>query len=352
MRFKIGLAAFISFITIAGVAVAATGGVHVFGLDLPVGGPGSKSEAKFDSELASLHCWAVSGASNDASCSTSAEAPGIPGAPGIPELPGLPGLPGTPELPGVPSLPNLPSAPGLPTACGSPVAGAIPAPISSLNAVTGAAKSAEATVKGAVPSLPVPELPLPIPVSVPNVLDTLTKELGCATTSTAPASAPDVCQAALPGLPVGLPVPTEAGALAGNITKDLKNLTGQSLPAIGGNGVSASCSADGSMIPNPTSLVPSLPSLPSPSGVTKGVVVPQPNKLVPGLPTLPNVDNTIGGLPVPGVNSLPVPGVGSVTGIVTDVLDVVGAPSCSANASGGLVSGVLGAITGSASANC
>jgi hypothetical protein len=153
-------------------------------------------------------------------------------------------------------------------------------------------------------------------------------------------------------------VPAEAGAVLGNLAKDIKNLTGQSLPAIGGNSVAASCSADGSMIPDPTSLVPGLPSLPglpSPTGVTKGLSVPQPNKLVPGLPPLPNVDKTIGNLPLPGISSLPVPGVpslGSVTSVVTDVLSLVGAPTCEANASGGLISGVLGNLTGSASASC
>lgn len=342
MRLKIGLAALISLVSIAGVAVAATGGVSVFGIDLPVAAPASKVDLKGGTEFLSTNCWAVTGASNNASCASSVDAHGIPGLAGVPEL-GLPSLPNLPGLPGLPGVPSLPRLPGLPTGCGSPVAGLIPAPTSSLKVATDALETVEGTVKGVISGLPVPNLPLPI--SVPNVGLDITKELGCATTSASPAAAtPQLCNITVPGAPVALPLPAEAGALLGTIAKDVKSLTGQSLPAIGGNSASASCSVDSSTLPNPTSLIP------SPTSITKGLKVPQPSSLVPGLPKLPNINNTLGGLPIPGVSSLPVPGVsgavGTVTGLVTDVLSVVGAPSCSA--SGGLISGVLGSITASA----
>jgi hypothetical protein len=345
MRLKIGLATLISLISITGVAVAATGGLHVFGINLPVAAPASNSEFKMDSEYGAINCWAVTGGSNGASCATSADAPGIPGLPGLPEL----DLPTLPSLPGVPSLPGLSGLPGLPTACGLPVAGLVPAPTSSLKVATDALEGAESTLKSAIAGLPVP--PLPLPIAVPSVTGTLTKELGCATTSAAPASTPELCKVSVPGLPVALPVPVpaEASAVLGSIAKDVKNLTGQSLPAIGGTTVGANCSVDSSTLPNPTSLIPSPTSLiPSPSSVTKGLKVPQPSSLVPGLPTLPNVDKVLGGLSIPGVSG----GVGTVTGLVTDVLSVVGAPSCSGSVSGGLISGVLGSISGSATASC
>jgi hypothetical protein len=337
MKLKIGLATLIAVISVTGVAVAATGGIHVFGIDLPVATPASSSALKLDSNLAKIDCWAVTGGSHGASCATAADAPGIPGLPGIPQLPSLPSLP-LPGLPGVPSLPNLPGLPGLPSACTAGLPVGIPAPAGTLKVATDTLKTVENTVKGALPNLSVPNVPLPVqlPVSLPSIsgvpspTSLIAKELACGTTSTAPASVPEMCKVSVPGLPSA--VPSAAGDLVGTIVKDAKNLTGQSIAAAGG-AAGLNCSVDPSKIQAPNATLPKvgLPSLP---GVPKI-----------GLPTLPGL---------PGLSGLPVGDpLGTVTGVLDDVLSIVGAPSCSASGSasgGGLLSGVLGSL--SASATC
>jgi hypothetical protein len=342
MKLKIGLATLIAVISVTGVAVAATGGIHVFGIDLPVATPASSSALKLDSNLAKIDCWAVTGGSHGASCATAADAPGIPGLPGIPQLPSLPSLP-LPGLPGVPSLPNLPGLPGLPSACTAGLPVGIPAPAGTLKVATDTLKTVENTVKGALPNLSVPNVPLPVqlPVSLPSIsgvpspTSLLSRELGCATSSTAPASVPEMCKVTAPGLPVALPV---GGDLVGTIAKDVKNLTGQSIAAAGG-AAGLNCSLDPSKIQAPSVAAPSLPKVNLPK--------------LPALPGVPSVGlPTLPGLP--GLSGLPVGDpLGTVTGVLDDVLSIVGAPSCSASGSasgGGLLSGVLGSL--SASATC
>jgi hypothetical protein len=335
MRLKIGLATFIAVISVTGVAVAASGGIHVFGIDLPVAAPASKSEMKLDSDFAKINCWAITGASSDSGCATAANAPAIPGLPGMPQLPSLPGLSGLPGLPGLPGIPAVPGLPNLPSMCTAGLPG-IPAPAGTLKTATDTLKSVENTVKGNLPNLSVPNVPLPVqlPVTLPSIsgvpspTSLIAKELACGTTSTAPASVPEMCKVSVPGLPGA--VPSAAGDLVGTIAKDAKNLTGQSIAAAGG-AAGLNCSVDPSKIQAPNATLPKvgLPSLP---GVPKI-----------GLPTLPGV---------PGVNGVGDP-LGTVTGVLDDVLSIVGAPSCSASGSasgGGLLSGVLGSL--SASATC
>ncbi len=353
-RIALGIAA--AILGVSGVA-GATMGVN------EIVNSNHETKVSAQAEKLALNCWAVSGASNNASCSTAG-----PGAADVAnlvdgiDLPDTSGLLATAAdlasvagatVPGVNDVTGLLST--IPSACSTSLPVGVPVPFGAVtSAGLGLAQSVDAFVKG-----------LPVPVSVPNlglpvdaadILSTVNAEAGClgAQGGSLPVAAP--CSANVPGLPVAVPEPV--AGIVGTVTGAVNSVTGGVLSTNANNTAGVKCET---VLPKAgVPSVPGLPKLPVPTAIPN---LPLPSGVGSVQGTVDTVTGLVNGVTGGALNPVTAPlgGVlapvtGTVNGLVNGL--PVGVPSlplpvinCSASA-GASSGGLLGSLTGLVSGTC